>query len=216
MVVTAMNFASDQRARLKGPKATILLPIILTLYAEITVTPKVEAYPEYQQFIEQHSHKTVNCAMCHVNDNGPVGNEHGQIGALDKDQLVRLNKARAALLPGQVVDSPILNQFGNEIIKALGKKEFLACKTDPSKLAQLLGDTSDLDEDGIPDSKEYLDGTDPLNKFHGDPVKLFMINLNRNKIHVILAIVAVLSINFGLIHLIKAIMLTQASSRKGH
>ncbi len=211
-----MNFASKHWGLFKSTNASLLMPIALATLLAVLVSPAGNAYPEYQQFVEKNSHRTVNCAMCHVNENGPVGNEHGQVGALDKDQLMRLNKARAALTPGQQVDSPILNKFGNQIIKAIGKKEFLDCKKDPAKLAELLGESSDLDEDGISDAKEYLDGTDPLNKFHGDPAKLFVINLNSNKLHVILAVVAVFSVNFGLVHLIKAIMLTQATTSKKH
>lgn len=168
------------------------------------------AYPEFQQFVEKNSHRTVNCAMCHINENGPVGNGEGQIGSFSADEMKQLNKARAALLPGQDVDSPILNQFGNEIIKAIGKKEFVALKAEPAKLAERLGDKSDLDGDGISDAREYLDGTDPLNQFHGDPGKLFWINLGRYKMHVCLAVVAVFAINYGLIQLIKGVTIVQS------
>lgn len=170
----------------------------------------VWAYPEFQQFVEKNSHRTVNCAMCHANENGPVGDSKGQIGSLTGDEMKLLNQARAALEPGVAVESPILNKFGNEIIKALGKKTFVKIKADPGRLAELLPQTSDLDGDGIPDAKEYLDGTDPLNKFHGDAGKLFLINLDRYKMHIVLAIVAVLSVNYGLLHLIKGISILQA------
>jgi hypothetical protein len=171
------------------------------------------AYPEFQQFVEKNSHRTVNCAMCHISENGPVGNGEGQIGSFSADEMKLLNKARGALAPGQDVDSPILNKFGNEIIKAVGKKDFVALKSEPAKLAERLGDKSDLDEDGISDAREYLDGTDPLNKFHGDPAKLFWINLDRYKMHVFLAIVAVFSINYGLIHLIKGVTIVQSGKK---
>jgi hypothetical protein len=168
------------------------------------------AYPEFQQFVEENSHRTVNCAMCHVNENGPVGEGKGQIGSLTPDEMKLLNQARTAVEPGVAVESPILNKFGNEIIKAVGKKTFVKIKSDPGRLAELLPQASDLDGDGIPDAKEYLDGTDPLNKFHGDAGKLFFINLDRYKMHIILAVVAVLSVNFGLIHLIKGISILQS------
>ncbi len=171
------------------------------------------AYPEFQQFVEKNSHRTVNCAMCHINENGPVGNGEGQIGSFSADDMKQLNKARAALAPGQDVDSPILNKFGNEIIKIVGKKDFVALKSEPAKLAERLGDQSDLDEDGIADAREYLDGTDPLNKFHGDPLKLFWINLARYKMHVFLAVVAVFSINYGLIQLIKGVTIVQSGKK---
>ena len=167
------------------------------------------SYPEYQQFVEKHSHRTVNCALCHVSEDGPSGSGKGQIGSLDAEQMKRLNQARSALSPGQEVDSPILNEFGNEIIKAVGKKKFVEMRSDPGKLADLLPAKGDLDGDGIPDRQEYLDGTDTLNRFHGDPWRLFLVNLSRYKMHIALAIVAVLSLNFGLVHLIKAISILQ-------
>jgi hypothetical protein len=172
------------------------------------------AYPEYQQFVEKHSHRTINCAMCHSNENGPIGNEKGQISALSAEELVLLNQARGALEPGMEVKSPILNEFGNSIIKALGKKQFLQYRSEPEKLAEALGKKSDLDEDGISDGQEYLDGTDPLNKFHGEPFKLFFVNLDRYKTQVALTIVAVLTLNFGLLNLIKGITIYQVL--KGH
>lgn len=171
------------------------------------------SYPEFQEFVEKHSHKTVNCAMCHTNENGPVGEGKGQIGSLSPDEMKRLNSARGALEAGQNVDSPILNKFGNEIIKAIGKKKFVQLKSDPSKLFDALPGKSDLDGDGIPDAQEYMDGTDTLNKFHGDPGKLFFVNLSRYKLHIVLAIIAVLSLNFGLLHLVKGISILQ--SKKG-
>jgi len=186
----------------------------LTAMAGSFLSPSAgHAYPEYQQFIEKHSGRTVNCAMCHVNENGPVGVESGQIGSLNSEELQRLNKARGALMPGQDIDSPILNQFGDEIIKQIGKKAFIEMKADPGRLAVALGSGSDLDQDGIFDSVEYLDGTDPLNKFHGDPGKLLAINLRRYKLHVLLAVVAVGLLNFGLVHLVKGISVAQASRR---
>lgn len=190
--------------------STALLPIPFIFALS---TNAAYSYPEFQQFVEKNSHRTVNCAMCHVNEDGPTGEGRGQIGSLSPDEFKRLNKARSALEPGTDVDSPILNDFGNKIIKAIGKKAFVEMKKDPAKLAEALGDKSDLDNDGIPDSQEYLDGTDPLNKFHGDPAKLFFINLDRHKMHVILAVIAVFLINYGLIHLIKGISLVQSKKK---
>jgi hypothetical protein len=109
-----------------------------------------------------------------------------------------------AFEPGSDVNNPILNKFGNEIIHTIGMKKFLALMADPSKLPEALGNKSDLDGDGIPDAQEYLDGTDPLNKFHGDPIKLFFINLNRSKLDLLLAASAVLLLAFGLANLVAA------------
>ncbi len=164
-------------------------------------------YPEFQEYAEKHSGRNVNCAMCHINPDGPAGDKEGQVGSLDEKQLFRLNEARSALEPGQEVDSPILNDFGNQIIKTIGKKKFLELKSDPAGLAPLLED-SDLDKDGIADGTEFADGTDPLNMHHGDPGKLLLVNLQRFKLDLILAVIGVVCIVFGLMHLIKALNLT--------
>lgn len=161
------------------------------------------AYPEYQQFVETHSGKSVNCALCHTNGNGPIGKDEGQVGSLNEKDMQALNAARGAIDPQMLKeDSPILNRFGNSIIRTLGKKKFLELRTDPEKLAEALDKKSDLDEDGIPDAQEYLDGTDPTNKYHGDPLKLFLVNIDRNKTHLALAALAVLLLDWGFAHLI--------------
>jgi hypothetical protein len=165
-------------------------------------------YPPYQEFIEKHSKRTVNCALCHVNDNGPAGDGPGQLGALNQEEQTRLSQERAAMAPGQDVNSPILNRFGNHIIKTLGRAKFLQTMSDPGQLAVALGDKSDLDGDGIPDSREYLDGTDPLNKFHGDPWLMFMINLNRFKVHILLTAVAVGLLCYGLTEVYRGLLLS--------
>lgn len=161
------------------------------------------AYPQFQTFGEKHSHRVSDCSMCHANSSGPTGNESGQVGGLSAQELERLTKARAAMEPGQDVDSPILNEFGNKIIKTLGRKKFLELISTPEGLAPALGDKSDLDGDGIPDATEYLDGTDPLNKSHGEPLRLFLVNLNRYKVHIALLVVACALLNWGLSGLIR-------------
>jgi len=165
-------------------------------------TQAARAFPQYQEFSEKHSGRTVNCAMCHLSDDGPAGDGPGQTGSLSQDDLNQLNKARTAMEPGSTVTNPILNKFGNEIIRAIGMKKFLELMPDPAKLPQALGDKSDLDGDGISDGQEFLDGTDPLNKYHGDPLKLFFINLNRCKFELLLIAVAVLFLDYGLANLV--------------
>ncbi len=194
-IITVVGFAP----------ATILLFTALPAFS----------YPEYQAFAEKHSGRTVDCAMCHVNAAGPVGNGSGQVSTLNEEQMRRLGRARAAMEPGVEIDSPILNKFGNQIIKAIGRKKFMEVKGNPEELAKLLGDKSDLDDDGIPDSQEYLDGTHPLNKLHGDPVKLFWINLNRYKVHVILTLIAVFAIEYGIAHWLKGLAVLKAARTKG-
>lgn len=171
------------------------------------------AYPQFQDFAEKKSGNSVNCAMCHSNANGPAGSGHGQIDGLNEEELKKLDEARKAFKPGQVVDSPILNEFGNKIIEKLGREEVLKTVSEPEKLATALGKEMDTDKDGIPDSEEYLDGTDPTNKFHGNPWKLFMINFNNSKQHILLAFLAIMCLNWGLGHLIKGIaVLTEKDS----
>jgi hypothetical protein len=110
--------------------------------------------------------------MCHINPGGPLGTEFGQIGRLTPEDMTRLNQARAALTPGQVVDNPILNAFGNRIVQALGMAKVQQLRQDPAELAPALGSTSDLDKDGIPDAQEYLSGTNPIDPESGKPLLL--------------------------------------------
>lgn len=163
------------------------------------------AYPQFQVFSEKHSGQPANCAMCHSNGNGPTGTGPGQIDGLNKEELKRLEEARKAFKPGSTVDSPILNEFGNKIVEKLGRKEVISLIQKPETLAEKLGEEMDTDKDGIPDSEEYMDGTDPTNKFHGHPWKLFKVNFDRNKQHIALALVSIIFLNFGLGHLIKGI-----------
>lgn len=161
------------------------------------VPQSANGYPEFQEFAEKHSGRTTNCATCHTNPAGPTGKESGQIGSLDAQAMDKLNAARGALAPGVEVDSPILNRFGDLIMKKLGKRKVLADRADPSRLASDYGTDSDLDSDGIPDSQEFLDGTDPLNKFHGDPWRMFLVNFSRNAPHLLAAAIGVLLLNWG-------------------
>ena len=161
------------------------------------------AYPPFQEFSEKHSGRTVNCAMCHANDSGPQGNDAGQLGSLNAEELKKVNQARTAMQPGVKVDSPILNKFGNQIIYKIGLQKFLQAQANPATLKDLLGIDSDLDGDGISDAQEYLDGTDPLDKFHGDPAKLFFINLDRYRNHIMVAGIATALITYGLLELLK-------------
>lgn len=175
----------------------------LSTVAVLAFAAKVNAYPEFQQFVETHSGKSVNCALCHQNGNGPSGKEEGQVGSLNEKELAALNSARGAIEPGMLkADSPILNKFGNSIMRSIGKKKFLELREKPEQLAEVLDKKSDIDEDGIPDGQEYLDGTDPSNKNHGDPLKLFAVNIDRYKSHLILAGLAVVFLDWGFAHLI--------------
>jgi hypothetical protein len=177
------------------------------LLVTIISAPRANGYPQYQAFVEKHSGRTVNCSMCHVNENGPVGNGVGQIGSLTAPQMAQLNEEHLAMAPGIDVHSPILNRFGNQIIKELGRAKFLQTMSNPAKLAEALGDKSDLDGDGISDAQEYLDGTDPLNKFHGDAWRMFWINLGRYKKHILLTAIAMALLTYGLSEIYKGFYL---------
>lgn len=166
------------------------------------------AYPQYQAFVEKNSGRGVNCAMCHSNSDGPTGDGAGQAGGLTADEMKLLEEARTALQPGKEVNNPLLNRFGNEIVAKLGRTKVIQLMSNPRQLANELGDKSDLDEDGIADAVEYLDGTDPLNKFHGDPWRLLLANLNRYKLHILLAALAVGCLNYGFSHLLKGFSLS--------
>jgi len=165
-------------------------------------SPCALAYPEFQAFVAKSSGRTVNCAMCHANSDGPEGTGHGQIGHLNAAELERLGRARSALQPGQNVDSPILNAFGNHIIKSLGKEKFVELKVSPAHLADLLPPDSDLDQDGIPDVREYLDGTLPINHNDGSPLLLLQHNFRANFLAIALTLAATVCGIWGLGHLL--------------
>lgn len=161
------------------------------------------AYAEFQVFVQETSGRYVNCAMCHTHPDGPDGLKPGQIGRLDAEELQKLNRARAAFEPGQKVDSPILNEFGEHIMEKLGKTQFIALRRDPGKLAEALGRDSDLDGDGIPDADEYLAGTHPLDSRHGDPWKLLVHNFRGQIFHIVMILLATILGLFGLNNLLR-------------
>ncbi len=177
-----------------------LVPSIICV---MTLVSSVEAYPEFQKFSQTNSGRTVNCAMCHTHPDGPNGGAFGQIGSLTPAQMEKLNQARSAFEPGKQVESPILNAFGNHIIKTVGKTRFLEYRSRPAELANALGTTSDLDGDGVADSREYLEGTHPLNSMNGNPRLLFMHNFVRYRLHVGLIFIATIITIYGLANILK-------------
>ncbi len=158
-----------------------------------TFVVSVNAYPEYQEFIKKNSGRSINCAMCHAHPDGPEGMASGQIGKLTAEELKRLGKARAAFEPGQKVESPILNLFGNRIIEEIGKKKFLELRHAPGKLSEIYPYNLDLDQDSIPDMREYEEGTHPLKPMDGNPWALFWTNLKRNRGQIALVAAATIS-----------------------
>lgn len=178
-------------------KSSFLLLFIFGVTANIG-----RAYPEFQIFVAKKSGRTLNCAMCHMHSDGPEGTALGQIGRLTPKELERLGRARSAMEPGQVVDSPILNAFGNHIIHSVGRKKFNELKAAPEALAELLPQESDLDQDGIPDAREYLEGTHPVNRNDGNPLSLLKHNFKTNAAAILLTLAATVSGMWGLSHLL--------------
>lgn len=181
------------RAKVGRMVARSLLGMLLGL----TWASPVVSYPAFQKFSQTHSGRTVSCAMCHVNPQGPSGQAEGQLLSLSAAELERVDAARDASSPGVDVDSPIMNRFGNHVIKTLGMDKVNEAIGDPELLAKGL-DKTDIDGDGISDGKEFLDGTDPLSKFNGDPNLLFWINLSRQRFEILYVALAIGLIFFGL------------------
>lgn len=168
----------------------------------LLLAPRAAAYPEFQQFIVKHSQRPVNCAMCHTHADGPEGTAPGQIGRLTTAELGELGRARAAFEPGQKVQNPILNAFGNHILQSVGKKKLLEFRRAPDQLANALPKDSDLDHDGIPDVNEFLAGTHPLIASDGDPWALFTTGVRRNWPQLALTLAATILGLYGLRHLL--------------
>lgn len=172
-----------------------LLLAILVLAA----APPALAYPEFEVWSEKKSGQFIDCAMCHSHSEGPEGVKAGQIRSLSREELDRLGEARAAFEPGITIDSPILNPFGDRIIEKLGRKKFLEVRSSgPGQLVALYGMDSDLDADGIPDAREYMEGTSPVDSRSGRPWSLFATNLRRSWLDILMTILATLAGLYGL------------------
>lgn len=180
----------------------------------LSITQLAWAYPEFQQYVQKTSGRKVNCAMCHVHPDGPEGLKPGQIGSLTQPELDELGRARAAFEPGQNVDNPILNPFGDSIIKKLGKTKFLQIRLHPEELPAAIGSDSDLDHDGVPDSAEFMAGTDPLDEGSGPPTQLFVHNLLKNAFNLIMMIIATVLGIYGLNALLHGLDQTMRSRRE--
>ncbi len=172
--------------------------ILLTF---LYITPAL-AHPEFQRYSKEVSGRSINCAMCHINSDGPEGLKPGQIGSLTQDELNALGLARQALQPGSNAKSPILNAFGNSILNQLGKDKISELKQRPELLTKALSQTSDLDGDGISDVEEFKDGTHPLNPLDGHPWKLFKNNLGKNGFHILMIVLATGLGLYSLYHLL--------------
>jgi hypothetical protein len=130
--------------------------------------------------------------MCHAHPDGPDGVKHGQIGSLSEGEMQALARSRSMLEPGPIVDSPILNPFGDYLVSYLGRRRIATLKTKPEALISALDQKHDLDGDGIADARELRDGTDPTDLRHGDPGLLFVVNIRRYWFHVLMLTAATL------------------------
>lgn len=176
--------------------------LLMVLVFSLLGLSSAVAYPEFQRYSKATSGRTVNCAMCHTHSDGPDGLKPGQIGSLDQEALNGLGLARQAFEPGFAGKSPILNEFGNEVLKTVGKNKLTELKQKPELLADVLNKTSDLDGDGIPDFEEFKDGTHPLNSLDGHPWKLFKNNVRKNAFHIVMLLLATGFGLFGLSNLL--------------
>lgn len=172
------------------------------------------AYPEFQRYSRAASGRTVNCAMCHTHSDGPDGIKPGQIGSLDQEELNDLGLARQAFEPGFAGKNPVLNEFGNAVLKTAGKNKLAELKQKPELLAEALDQTSDLDGDGIHDFEEFKDGTHPLNSLDGHPWKLFKNNVRKNAFHIFMLFLATGFGLFGLSNLLHWLSIKMDKERK--
>ncbi len=159
---------------------------------------RAQAYPEFQRHIQAQAGRVVSCGMCHAHPDGPDGMKHGQIGALGENEMQALARSRNMLEPGQPVDSPILNPFGDYLVGHLGRKRLMAYKLQPAALLAAIDQKHDFDADGIADARELYDGTDPTDPRHGDPWLLFLANVRRYWFHLLMLATATILGLFGL------------------
>ena len=158
------------------------------------------AFSEFQTFIEQKSKKQLNCAYCHNHVNGPSGKDIGQLDLLTEEekQLTAYNQFLSA--NKEYKDSPILNEFGNYLVRKLGYEEIVNAQNDPSLLVAKLNN-SDFDQDGISDSEELLDGTLSNDPLDGNPFKLFLNNLKKKLVEICFQIIVILLLIVSLLKL---------------
>ena len=163
--------------------------VLVVFYCLIGNSP-VLAFNEFQTYIEFKSKKQLNCAYCHNHTNGPEGNEVGQLGSLGEEQKQSTAYNQFLSANKELVDSPILNEFGNYLVKKLGYDTVVKAQDDPDKIVEILK-KSDLDQDGINDSEELRDGTLPNDPLDGNPFKLFVSNIKKKWIEICFQAVAV-------------------------
>ncbi len=200
--------ADGARYRTHRPKLRMAVVV-----AEMAWSAQGSAYPEFQKHIQSSSGQVVSCALCHAHPEGPDGSKHGQIGGLTSAELGALAQSRAQLEPGPVVDSPILNDFGDYLIASLGRNRLIALRAEPHLLAPAIGPSHDQDQDGIVDARELRDGTDPTDPRHGHPALLFVANARQHWAELAMATLATLFGLFGLNRLLRSFSATERPRR---
>lgn len=173
---------------------------ILLICCIIFINPSAIAFNDFQVYIEQKSKKQLNCAYCHKNPSGPEGNEPGQRDSLSEEQKQLTAYNQFLNTNKESVNSPILNKFGNYLVKNLGYESIVSAQNDPNTIVEKLKN-SDLDQDGIKDSQELLDGTLPGDPLDGNPFKLFTSNLKRHSIEICFQAITILLLMFSLFKL---------------
>lgn len=184
--------------------------------AALLLAPPAAAFPEFQTALQKHSERVVSCALCHTHADGPDGMKHGQIGSLSPAELEALAAARAAVAPGSRVDNPILNEFGDSILSQVGREKVAACRAEPLTLFAALDQVQDLDGDRIPDAREALEGTHPVDPRHGNPALLFFHNLQTRWFDLLMLVGATLFGLYGLNHLFRWFAWEAEGALRGH
>lgn len=202
-------------ARLAVPLRACWTVVLLGLFL-LLPSGRVQAYSQFQQFSQKHSGRNTDCSMCHRNHEGPDGPRPGQIGSLTAEQKALYEQEQEAFDPGQDVDSPLLNEFGNHMVKVLGRLQIIELAKAPEKMPAALGFESDLDHDGIPDAQEFLDGTDPLDAQSGAPWKLLGRNLKRNGFHLAMTLLVTAFGIYGLNHLLSGFARVTDAAKERH
>lgn len=182
--------------------------LLIALLVHALLRGRAAAYPEFQRDLVQRTGRPVNCAFCHTHADGPEGTGFGQLGRLTPAEFEALGRARAAFEPGAGVQNPILNAFGNHIVNSIGKRAVTELKLAPDQLATGLPPDGDLDHDGIPDAREYREGTHPLLHGDGNPWILFRHRFERNLGQIALTLAATVLGLYGLRHLLVSVAAT--------
>jgi hypothetical protein len=115
------------------------------------------------------------------------------MGALSTEDSRRLDAAREVLDPGQTIDNPILNVFGNNLASRLGMTKVKELRKAPAFLPSYLDPASDMDDDGIADAREMVDGTQPLDDQSGDPWTFFLVNVRRQAFPLTMTLLATIT-----------------------